>query len=150
MYNKRLKYLREEKEITQVQISKLLGFKDNVYSQFEKNKTTLPIKHLNTLCNYFNVSFDYIFEFTNIKKYKNSNNDIDIKLSGKRLKDFRKENKLTQLKLAKILNLDNSMIGKYEKGQYVIATTYLYQICKKYHISADYLLGKTNEPKYLK
>ena len=127
-----------------------MGFKDNVYSQFEKNKTTLPIKHLNTLCNYFNVSFDYIFEFTNIIKYKNSNNDIDIKLSGKRLKDFRKENKLTHLKLAKILNLDNSMIGKYEKGQYVIATTYLYQICKKYHISADYLLGKTNEPKYLK
>ena len=41
------------------------------------------------------------------------------------------------------------MLAKYEKGKYIIATTYLYQICKRYNISADYLLGKIDSPKYL-
>ena len=149
MYSERLKYLREKQELTQIEISKLLGFQNNVYSQFEREKTTLPIKHLNTLCNYFNVSLDYVFKLTNIRKYKKLRSDIDIELSSNRLKSLRKEHNLTQIKLAKILNVDNSMLAKYEKGKYIIATTYLYQICKKYNISADYLLGKIDDPKYL-
>ena len=66
-----------------------------------------------------------------------------------RLKEFRKENKLTQEKLASILNTNKSVICGYEKGRYIIATPFLYQICKKYNISADYLLGKIDSPKYL-
>ena len=149
MYNERLKYLREEKELTQTEVSELLGFRKNGYSQFEREQTTIPIKHLNALSNYFNVSIDYIFGFANIKKYKNLRENINIELSSQRLKSIRKENNLTQIKLADILNVDNSMLAKYEKGKYIIATTYLYQICKKYNISADYLLGKIDSPKYL-
>ncbi len=149
MYNERLKYLREEKELTQTEVSELLGFRKNGYSQFEREQTTIPIKHLNTLSNYFNVSIDYIFGFTNIKKYKNLRENINIELSSQRLKSIRKENNLTQIKLADILNIDNSMLAKYEKGKYIIATTYLYQTCKRYNISADYLLGKIDSPKYL-
>ena len=57
---------------------------------------------------------------------------------------------MTQKKLALILNTTYSNIAFYEKGRNFIATPFLYQICHKYHISADYLLGKINEPKYLK
>ncbi len=149
MYKKRLKYLREEMELKQVEISKLLEFKDNVYSQFEREETIIPIKHLNTLCNYFDCSLDYIFEFTDTKKYKNMKKEINKEISGKRLKEIRKELNIKQYELANLLNVDNSMLSKYELGKYTIATTYLYQICKKYNISADYLLGKIDNPKYL-
>ena len=149
MYKKRLKYLREEMELKQVEISKLLEFKDNVYSQFEREETIIPIKHLNTLCNYFDCSLDYIFEFTDTKKYKNMKKEINKEISGKRLKEIRKELNIKQYELANLLNVDNSMLSKYELGKYTIATTYLYQICKKYNISADYLLGKIVNPKYL-
>ena len=141
MYSRRLKYLREEKELKQVEISKLLKFKDNVYSQFEREETIIPIKHLNALCNYFDCSLDYIFEFTDTKKYKNMEKEINKEISGERLRNIRKEFKIKQYKLAKLLNVDNSMLSKYELGKYTIATTYLYQICKTYNISADYLLG---------
>ena len=146
-YKDKLTYLREEKEITQIKISELLGFHKNVFGQFEREETIIPIKHLNTLCNYFDVSLDYIFNFTKIKNYNKSKKEININLSSQRLKEFRKENKLTQLKLATILNTDNSTISKYERALFPIATPYLYQICKKYSISADYLLGKTGKPK---
>ena len=148
-YGIKLYQLRDRYGKTNIEISNLLKISDSLYSRYEKEEQTIPIIHLNTLCNYFNVSIDYIFEFNNIKKYKNLRDEINIKLSSERLKEIRKENNLTQIKLADILNVDNSMLAKYEKGNYIIATTYLYQICKKYNISADYLLGKIDHPKYL-
>ena len=83
-------------------------------------------------------------------KYNGSKEMIDKKLLSLRLKDFRKENKLTQEKLAEILNIGKGTIAEYERGNYIISTTSLYTICKNYNISADYLLGKIDNPKYLK
>jgi len=149
MYKNRLKYLRENNELTLQSISKELGFEKDTYGKFEREYTTIPLKHLNALCNFFNVSLDYIFEFSNIPKYENSNKEIDKKTSGQRLKEFRKENNLTQEKLASILNVVHTVITNYENGKNLIATPFLYDICKKYKISADYLLGKIDEPKYI-
>ena len=149
IYGEKLKQLREEKELKQYELAKILGFHENGYGQFERETTLLPVKHLNTLSNFFEVSIDFLFNFTNIKQYKNIKPQINLELSGKRLKELRKEYKLTQEKLAKFLNTTHTNIVGYEKGRYIIATPYLYMICKKYHISADYLLGKTDNPKYL-
>ena len=149
IYGEKLKQLREEKEIKQYELAQILDFHINGYGQFERETTLLPIKHLNTLSNFFEVSLDYLFNFTNVRQYKNSKSQINSELSGKRLKEFRKENKLTQEKLAKFLNTTHTNLVGYEKGSYVIATPYLYMICKKYSISADYLLGKIDKPKYL-
>ena len=66
------------------------------------------------------------------------------------MKSFRKEYKLTQLELANFIKTDKSTISKYETGKNIIATPFLYQICKTYNISADYLLGKIDSPKYHK
>ncbi len=70
-------------------------------------------------------------------------------LSSKRFKEFRKEHKLTQGKLGKDLNASPAIITYHENKRTTIATPFLYDICKKYNISADYLLGKTDTPKYL-
>ncbi len=149
LYKERLKELREEKDLKQYKLAEILEFGNNSYGQFEREETILPIKHLNTLCNYFDVSIDYIFNFTNTKQYKKVSYEIDKKLAGERLKEFRKENKLTQINLAQKFGVDKSTISKYEKGIYVIATPFIYNLCKEFHVSADYLLGRVNEPKYL-
>ena len=150
IYSERLKYLREEKELKQYELAKTLGFHKTGYGQFEREETLFPIIHLNTLCNFFNVSIDYLFNFTDKRKYLHSRKEINAELSGNRLKEFRKENKLTQVNLASFLKTTQSNIVGYEKGKFIIATPYLYMICKKYHISADFLLGKIDEPKYFK
>ena len=150
IYMNRLIALREAKEIKQYEIANILGIYKGLYNQYEREYEIIPTKHLNTLCNYFNVSFDYIFEFSEQLNYDNTNSEIDKIKAGARLKEIRKENKLTQTKLASLLNTVQPVIANYEKGKFLIATPFLYSICKKYHISADYLLGKTNEPKYIK
>ena len=149
LYGEKLKYLREEKELHQKDLAELIEVHPATYSQFEREDVIMPIKRLNTYSNFFNVSLDYLFSFTNNKQYKNVKKEINPTLSGTRLKEFRKEHKITQVNLAKFLNTTQSNIVGYEKGNFIIATPYLFMICKKYSISADYLLGKIETPKYL-
>ena len=147
-YNKRLQYLRERTGLTQVQAGSLIQLDSGTYSHYENEKLLIPMKHLNTLANYYGVSIDYIFDFNSQSNYFKWRKNINKDLSGKRLKEFRKEEKLTQDKLAQILNVSRSTIAEYERGTNIIATPFLYTICKKYNISADYLLGKIDSPKY--
>ncbi len=144
----RLKDLRLEKNITQKELAEKLNINRVQYNQYENNYCNIPIKNLILISSFYNVSIDYILGFTNEANYKNTFK-VDKIEAGKRLKEFRKENKLTQVKLASLLNTTFSTIAFYEKGRNLIATPFLYEICKKYNISADYLLGKTKEPKYL-
>jgi len=131
-------------------VANVIGLKRGSYSHYENEDDLLPIKYLDLICTYFKISFDYLFEFTNITNYKNTKEIKEINIVGQNLKDFRKENKLTQTKLAIMLNTTQSVIADYERGRYFIATPFLYTICKNYNISADYLLGKIDSPKYLK
>ena len=148
MFNIDIKKIRMESNKNQEETAKLLHISRSSYAMWESGNEIIPIKRLIDFSNIFNVSIDYIFKL-NSKKY-NKLSTYNKELSSTRLKEFRKENKLTQEKLAKILNTNKSVICGYEKKRYIIATPFLYQICKKYNISADYLLGKIDNPKYLK
>ena len=149
-YGNKLKLIRTSELLSQEQIAESLNINRSTYKEYELQNSILPSKYLWELGDVLNVSIDYIFDFTKEKKYNSINNKLDKIKSGIRLKELRKELKLTQLKLATILNTTQSVIADYEKGRYLIATPFLYTICQKYHISADYLLGKIDSPKYLK
>lgn len=139
-YGKKLKDLRDLYELTQEDIARVLKVARSTYNQYEQQYDIIPIKHLNTLCNHFKISI----------RYQDEINAIDTKISGERLKELRKEYNLTQARLAKKLNIANTIISEYEKGHYPISTATLYSLSIKFHISCDYLLGKTKEIKYLK
>ena len=76
--------------------------------------------------------------------------EVNTSLIRERLRKLREEHNLTQKELAKILRVSPSTISEYEREAKLIATPFLYDICKKYHISADYLLGKIDKPQYYK
>lgn len=148
-YGNKLKTIRISKQLTQEQVANLLNINRSTYKEYELQNSIFPSKYLWNLTNILDVSIDYIFGFTEKSKYNEPNQKLDKVKSGLRLKEFRKENKLTQLKLASVLNTTQSVIADYEKGRYLIATPFLYTICFKFHISADYLLGRVDNPKYL-
>ena len=149
-YGKKLKELREYNNLSQYDIAKLLNITRSSYNYFEHQYGIIPLNRLNELANIFDTSIDYILDLTKVKKYNNSKKEINITISSERLKSFRKEQNLTQAKLANILNSVHSVVGTFERGENLIATPFLYTICKKFNISADYLLGKIDHPKYLK
>lgn len=148
-YGKKIKELREKENISQKELAAALNITRSAINQFEQQYDIIPIKRLNQIANFFNVSIDYLLGFTKIKIYNDLRHEIDIELSSFRLKAFRKERALTQVKLAQKLGISRSIIVFHESKRTIMGTPFLYTLCKKYHISADYLLGKIDEPQEL-
>lgn len=140
----RLVETREDFNLKQKDIANILNITQQSYSLWENGTKIIPLKHLNSLCNYYNVSMDYILGLSNTRHYDVINTDIDKASIGKRLREFRIENNITQMELAKLLNTTHSTISAYESGKTTILTAFAYEICKKYNISMDYLCGRTN------
>ncbi|MBQ9915184.1 MAG: helix-turn-helix transcriptional regulator [Clostridia bacterium] len=59
-YNDRIRDLREERKLTQRQISEILGIRQQVYSKYELGVRSLPLEHLMKLCKYYGASADWI------------------------------------------------------------------------------------------
>lgn len=148
-YGEKIIFLRKDADITQKEMALKLNLKNNIYCMYEKEYQTIPIKYLIQIADIFNVSIDYLFGFNDIKSYNNYKKVIFSK-AGTRLKEFRKDNKISQIELAAFLNTTQSIISEYEHGKHLLSTAFTYTICQKYNISADYLLGRIDSPKYLK
>ena len=64
----RLKDLREDNDLTQADIAKLLKTTQQQYSKYELGISLIPIDKLNKLADYYKTSTDYILGRTNIRK----------------------------------------------------------------------------------
>ena len=60
-----IRELREDRDLTQSDIAKLLGTTQQVYSRYEKGENEMPIRHLIKLCEIYKVSADYILNIKN-------------------------------------------------------------------------------------
>ena len=65
MYFQRLRDLREDADMNQTEVAKLLFTSQTVYSRYERGVLTIPVEHLITLADYYGVSTDYILGRTN-------------------------------------------------------------------------------------
>ena len=66
-YLRRIRDLREDSDKTQQQIADYLGTSQTMYARYERGANELPLRHLISLCKYYNVSADYILGFSNQK-----------------------------------------------------------------------------------
>ena len=67
-YRIRLKNLREDHDLTQAELGKLLNKSQQGYNHIEAGRAELKIDDLVTLCKFYNVSADYIIGLTNQPK----------------------------------------------------------------------------------
>ena len=67
-YYEILRELREDRDLSQTDVADLLNTTQQVYSRYENGSNTLPIKHLITLCKYYNVSADYVLGLKRSKR----------------------------------------------------------------------------------
>ena len=65
---RRIRDLREDRDLTQTYIAELLNTSQTVYSRYERNERDLPISYLYELCKFYNVSADYILGLSKSKK----------------------------------------------------------------------------------
>ncbi|HIS11742.1 MAG TPA: transcriptional regulator [Candidatus Onthocola stercoravium] len=139
----RLKEIREERNLTQRDIAKTLEVDRSTYAGWETGKDTIPLRRLNKLSDYYKISVDYMTGLSDVtSSYRVI--DLDAKVIGQNLKEFRKERNLVQKDIFLFLNTTSSTYSAYETGKVLIKTDFLYSICKNYNASMDELLGKKN------
>ncbi len=64
----RIRELREDFDMTQSAVAKLLKIGQRTYCDYELGKTRIPVDSLITLAKHYDVSMDYICGFTEIRK----------------------------------------------------------------------------------
>ena len=65
----------------------------------------------------------------------------------KRIRDLREDHDLTQKHVASKLNCSQQVYSNYELGQRDIPTDILIKLSALYHVSVDYILGISNDPR---
>ena len=55
-----IRELREDRDLKQAEIAKVLHTTQQVYSRYENGVNEMPIRHLIALCRFYHVSADYI------------------------------------------------------------------------------------------
>ena len=63
-YIDRMRELREDHDLTQYDIAKLLKTTQQTYSRYEQGINELPIRHLITMCQFYQVTSDYFLGFS--------------------------------------------------------------------------------------
>lgn len=65
MYN-RIRDLREDNDLSQTQVAKMLGMSQTGYSKYETGENDIPTQVLIKLAKFYNTSVDYILGITDV------------------------------------------------------------------------------------
>lgn len=64
----RIKDLREDNDLTQSDVAKILDTTQQQYGRYENGQREIPVHHLITLCRFYNVSADFLLGLTDVVK----------------------------------------------------------------------------------
>ena len=64
----RLKEIRQDRDLNQKKVAKILKISQVQYSRYERGIRTIPIDKLTILAKYYGVSVDYLIGLTNERK----------------------------------------------------------------------------------
>lgn len=144
MIENNLKAAREELEMTQEELGFIFGVKQSTVAGWENAIDVIPFNKLVRFCNLYNYSLDFICGLVRRNIIYNKNIKIDQKQIGKNLKKIRNDLNMSQQKFADKCGFYKSTYANYEVGRYLIKTMAIYTICKKYNISMDWVVKRTD------
>jgi len=140
-FPERLKELRKENHLTQVEMANYFGTSQPSYQSWESGRRSPTRKSLEKLAAFFNVSVSYLLGETDERGYT-SISARDTKEIGERIKQLRKDNQLTQIEVAKALKTSQPSYQKWEKGVRTPTPRNLEKLATYFNVSIDYLLGR--------
>ena len=145
----RFEELRVEHNLYQAKIAEILGVKRNTYSKWENCINDMNLDVCNQLVNFYQISFDYLLGLSNQKTIQHSKFTINYNLLSQRLKKERKNLGLSQKILGDKLGFPQTTYSQYENGTRKPTTLKLLLFAQFYHVSYDYLVGRTDKKEIL-
>ncbi len=103
MFYQRLRDLKEDKDLKQSNIAKIIKVSENQYGRYERGENDIPLEKALILADFYNVSLDYIAGRTNDKKGFNKsdlpNSEIEL------LKKYRSLSKERQVRVLERIDM---------------------------------------------
>lgn len=72
-------------------------------------------------------------------------NNIGDDIMYRKIRDLREDKDMTQKQIAEIINISQSNLSKYERGELDIPSDVLIRLADFHNVSVDYLLGRVDE-----
>lgn len=137
----RLKNLRENENISQRQMSRLLGLLENGYANYEHEHTEPSIKKIVLLAEILHTSVQYIImgEILAVEF------DKEVTPFPQRLRELRKKKQLTQTEVASELGIRKVTYQGYEYNKYEPKLDKLLQLADLFDVTLDELLGRNEK-----
>ena len=143
MIFERLKERRKYEGYTQQEVANILNVQRATYAGWETGKDIMPLRQFFKLSNSYQLSRDYLTGLNDDEsKVVSKTKFIDLDQVAERMKNFRKEQHLTQKQVADALQTTQSNIHKYETGKCLITTMYALEFSKHFSYPLDKLLGR--------
>ncbi len=147
----RLRMIRENNDLSQRKAALKLHISKSYYNYFETGERIITVSYLNSFCNQFHTTFDYVLGLSDYNVVTRKKYEIKKEIVSLRIKQIRKMHNLTQKDLANLINTSQSTISAYENGKSLILMAFLIEIASKLNVSADYIVGRSNTIKiYIK
>lgn len=98
-------------------------------------------KNLIRLADYFDVSLSYLLGETETSDFIKSDQPTTFRI---RFNELCEENGLTHYKVSRKCYFDKSNISRWISKGYLPTIEILHPLCELFHVSMDYLLGRTD------
>lgn len=142
MYSNNLKKLRNEKELTQKDISQVINCNPNSYNNWERGIVMIPLDIADKLSCFYKVKLAYIYgidkDLIKVENIKQINYDKMLTTLNK----LRAKNKHTYTYIADNLKCNVSTVQRYFKGVFYPPIDRLIALANLYNIELDVLCGK--------
>lgn len=146
-FTERLKELRKEKGLNQIEIANYFGTSQPAYQAWESGRRTPAQKSLEKLAKFFNVSVSYLLGETNIRNFsglttpKEQSHAPSEPTIGERLKSARKEAGLLQEEVAEHFNITQQAYQVWESGKRNPKKETIQKLADYFNVSYAYLAG---------
>ena len=129
----RLRELQRAEKLTQQELADIAEVSKRTIQNWEDGTSNIKPEKAEKLADYFGVSVGYLLGY--------DDNDIN---QMNRLKELRKEKKLTQKELAEETDIPYRTLQRWENGETDIKSDRLKKLCEIFDVDVPYLLGYNN------
>ena len=141
-FQKRIRELAAESDKTYAELTKLIGIDDRPFSHAVQYGIIPSTRILIRIADYFQVSIAFLLGKTDEETFYPSETDSNF---FTRIVELCSEKDVTFYEVAKQCHLDKSCVSRWVRLKSLPTLEYLELIVDYFHVSIDYMLGRTDE-----
>lgn len=139
-YNQRIKNIREDNDIKQIDVANYLECEKDRYVKWENGLNNIPLEYVVKLSQFYQVSISYLLGVTE-EKGTASLITFDASKVSANIRNLRKQHSELQKDLAYLLNCSVDSISNYERTKDIIPIEKALKLCEHYNVTIEELLS---------